>query len=222
MAPKQPPKNPPNKPQKPLTLLQQLEKRISQKQVDRFSKEAEKWITSQVSSFRGASVGDRIIKDETKNRRNIRGNPKQPINLGQLVFFIYDAKHKDTLKWWDAAPLTLITSIEKDRMNGINFHIVVPKMRAYIFDILMQITTNKKFDDTTKIRLTYGLIKKMSQLKMLRVCYREYLFSHIRSKLVIIQPKDWNLVIYLNIYRFQKASASTIWSEIQTATNQLK
>lgn len=204
------------KPKKPKqeTLLQKLDKSIQQKKYEKHSKEAYNWLRKEAGKLRGGSIRDRFVKEHKTEGRQIRGNPKT-INIGDMLFYNYDAQHKNTLPYWDAYPLIILTDIVDDKhFRGISLHYIPPRYRAQLLDQMLTITNNDRFDNTTKFRLTYGLLKNIAGLKILKNCYREYLFSNVRTRPVKIQPKYWDIAMFLPMANWQKATASVIWNDI--------
>src|SRR5665213_724310 len=197
-------------PKKTETLLQRLEKAQIQQKIESYSRESYKWIMGEAKKLAGATLSTRLMKEEKK--KAIKGDPKT-IHIGSLVMYWYDAKHKDTLPYWDAFPVGFVIGAEGDRFQILNLHYLPPQQRSILLDKLLTIANNSRADDTTKLRLSYNLVKSASKFKLLKPCYHEYLFTHLRSKVVKIQPKDWEYVVFLPLQKFHGASNSKVWGD---------
>src|SRR5574343_865653 len=92
-----------------------------------------------------------------------RLNALSETSVGKMYMFIYDAKHKATLPWWDKYPLIVPIDYRQGSMLGLNFHYLAPLARANLLDMLMETMSNKKWDKTTKMRVTYKYLKGLSQ-----------------------------------------------------------
>ncbi len=78
---------------------------------------------------------------------------------------------------------------------------------------LSKLTNNKKFDRTTKMSMSYSLLKSSSKMKMFKPCLKHYLSSNINSRLLLIEPADWEIAIFLPTESFRKVGKTTVWNE---------
>ena len=87
----------------------------------------------------------------------MRQDPLQLRNrqgVGNMYMYFYDPKHKETLPYYDRFPLTIVVEPAKGGFRGINLHYLPNALRAKFLDGLMDITTNKKYDESTKFSLS--------------------------------------------------------------------
>ena len=42
---------------------------------------------------------------------------------------------------------------------------------------------------------------------------KHYLFDHVRSKLMYINPSEWDVALFLNIAKFEKATQAQVWED---------
>ena len=208
MAPKKP-KNPKKVPPKQ-TLLQKLEQAQRQQKIEAYTRESYKWIINYGKKISSSQLARDLIKQERK--RALRTDPT-PVTVGSLVIYQYDPKHKDILPYYDQFPCGFLIDVEPDRFHLINLHFLPPSYRAVMFDKLLTLANNTRIDKTTKLRLSYAIIRDASRFKALKVCYREYLLSHMQSRIIKIAAADWEKVMFLPLQKFQKKSASQIWSD---------
>ena len=83
-------------------------------------------------------------------------------------------------------------------------------------DALYATINNNKYDDTTKIKINYNILKQASNMKFFRPCYKKYLSSHIRSPIIEVHPTEWDIAMFLPTQNFQKVSAEEVWRESET------
>lgn len=209
-------KTPPILPKKTLTLLQTLQKAMDARRIESYTKESYKWLMNQAKKLSSPTLASKLIKEERK--RALRKDVSK-INIGSLVMYFYEAKGKDELEYWDSFPVGFVIGAEHDRFQILNLHYISPRIRSIILDKLLAIANNASADQTTKLRLSYAVIKNASRFKVLKPCYHEYLFTHVRSKVIKIHPSDWEKCIFLPLAKFNKASNSRVWSDSAIKSN---
>jgi len=134
-------------------------------------------------------------------------------SIGKMYMFFYDAKNKETLPYFDRFPVIFLIDINKNGFMGLNLHYLPPIMRAKLMDALYETLNNKKFDDTTKLRLTYQLLKRTARMRFFKPCVKQYLFNYVRSNLVEVNPTDWDYVSMLPLERFSGASKEAVFRD---------
>lgn len=162
--------------------------------------------------YRNAAKNVRHANQRTIMQVNKKNLVKAP-TIGNLYLFSYDAKHKDTLPYWDAYPLIFPIEYYKDGFLGINLHYLPPVLRAKLMDELYDYMTNKKYDATTKLKLSYKILKGASQLKYFKPCVKRYLFSHVRSKFLYLYPSEWETALFLPLADWQKRTGQYVYAQ---------
>ena len=132
---------------------------------------------------------------------------------GKLLMYQYDAKHKDTLPYWDRFPVMFPIDVTGKHFLGLNMHYLPPTYRVRLFDALFDNLNNEHYDKTTKVNVNYQILKAASNLKYFKPCLKKYLFSHVRSNLVEIPVEEWAYCCFLPLARFQKASQRRVWDD---------
>jgi hypothetical protein len=135
--------------------------------------------------------------------------------IGSMYMFIYNPKHKDSLPYYDRFPLIFPVKGEKDGFYGINFHYLPLNLRAKLMDALYETVSNDKYDETTKLKISYSILSGVSKYKEFRPTFKRYLFSHISSRLLYVAPSEWDIALFLNVAQFEKASQSKVWKDSQ-------
>jgi len=133
--------------------------------------------------------------------------------LGSMQMFFYDPKHKDTLPYYDAFPLVIVIGPAKDGFLGLNLHYLPPVLRAKFLDALMDVTTNEKYNESTRFDITYEMLKSATKFKYFKPCVKHYLNKHVRSRFARIPAPEWEIATFLPTAVWQKASGSTVYKD---------
>lgn len=185
-------------------LLKQAER---QRVVPNKTRRARDWFRTRASDYSSMNR-DNFFKNATLT------NTVMP---GRMYMYVYDAKHKDTLPYWDAFPLIFPVSTFPGGFSGLNLHYLPTLMRARLMDALYSIANNTKYDDTTRLKISYNTLKGASNLAYFKPCYKQYLYGQVRSRFIYIEPKEWDIALFLPLQNFKKASASQVWRESSNA-----
>lgn len=134
-------------------------------------------------------------------------------SIGKMYMFYYDAKWKKELPYWDRFPLIFPIEFYGDSMLGINLHYLHPAERAQLMDALYETINNTKMNKTTKLRISYQILKGASKFKYFKPCIHKYLFSHVKSQFQYVKPENWDYAMMLPSERFQKKSKEYVWQD---------
>ena len=138
---------------------------------------------------------------------------KAGIIPGHMYMFLYDAKHKDTLQYWDRFPLVFPYKKTAKGFIGLNMHYLPYQMRIILLDRLMQFKNNDRMDETTKLKYSWATIGGMTRFKAAEPCIHEYLIGHVKSSFKKIDANDWTTALLLPVELFVGANKNTAWSE---------
>lgn len=140
--------------------------------------------------------------------------------IGGMYMFFYDPKHKKTLPYYDSFPLVIPIGPAEGGFLGLNLHYLPPVLRAKFLDSLMDITTNKRYDETTKFKVSYELLQRASKFKYFKPCVKHYLNSNVRSRFAFVPSPEWEIAVFLPAADFQKASANTVYKDSRRKINE--
>jgi hypothetical protein len=137
---------------------------------------------------------------------------------GKMILYVYDAKTKEKLPYWDAYPLVIplrpSASSKRGSFLGLNMHYLPLLERAKLMTALLTTLNNTKdMNAKTQLRITYQVLEGSSKFRAFRPCLKMYLFNHLRSKILVIDPKHWSKVLMLPVARWQKASELKVWND---------
>lgn len=162
----------------------------------------------------------------TIDRSAFRGKDrvKSGLKLGGMYCYVYDAKTKDSLPYWDRFPLIFPIELTGKGWYGLNLHYVPLQYRARLLQVLYRVMNNKKYDKTTKLMLTYKYLMSLGTLDkaLAKVAFKEYLTSHVKSKFIYIAPDEWPMAMFLPMEQWQKKSFSEAYVDIETKIKQLR
>jgi hypothetical protein len=130
-----------------------------------------------------------------------------------MYCYAYDPKFSKQLPYYDEFPLIFVVDSYSGGFLGVNLHYVSPSYRMAIMDSLTKIKNNSKYNESTKLVLSYQVLKSVSKFNIIKPCVKRYLYSQVKSKFVHIDADEWDIAIFLPLQDFKKASASTVWSE---------
>lgn len=181
---------------------------IRQGQMPARTQAARNWYRDQAKGVSSSSVReDRIIRGMDRDRYESR------FRIGHMYMFQYDPKHKGTLPYYDRFPLIFPINRAKGGFLGINFHYLPLSLRAKLMDSLYDVTTNDRFDETTKLRASYGILNSAAKYKEFAPTVKHYLTTQVRTKLVYINPTEWDVALFLPTERFVGASKNKVWAD---------
>jgi len=164
------------------------------------------WFRSKLSSM-GKVNRNQLMQDEQVKLVN----KSQPL-IGSMNMFFYDPKHKKTLPYYDRFPLSIIVGPAEGGFYGLNLHYLPPVLRAKMLDALMNITTNNKYDDSTRFELSYKVLTATAKLRFFKPCYKHYLFAHVKSRLARVSAPEWEIATFLPTADFE-GNRSKVYSD---------
>ena len=187
------------------TLFQTLEYEAFRAGITPRTKESREWFRKRIAGIKTVNRSTLMKEDpiQLKNRQVIGG----------MYMFFYDPKHKKTLPYYDSFPLVIVLDKAEGGFLGLNLHYLPPTLRAKFLDRLMEISNDKRFDDNTKMQVSYNMLKKAAKYKYFKPCIKHYLTDHIRSRLAYVPAPEWEIATFLPTADWQKASAGKVYSD---------
>jgi hypothetical protein len=172
-----------------------------------FSQESIKWFRD--AAFNVATVSaPKLMNDKDNVRTSLNS-----MNIGQMFMYFYDPKTKDVLPYYDKFPLIILVDFAEDGFYGLNLHYIAPQLRAKLMDALYTLRNNNKYDDSTKLKISYQILKGASRFKYFAPCFKRYLYGHVQSKYLFVQTENWDKALMLPTERFAKANKSRVFKD---------
>ena len=192
-------------------LFQKLELEAFRAGINPRTQESRDWFRRRVQRL------TRINRDALMREDEI--NKRASHSYGSMFMYFYDPKHKNKLPYYDRFPLTIPVEPADGGFRGINLHYLPPVLRAKFLDALLNVTNNKKYDDTTKFRLTYELLRGARNMRYFKPCLNHYLLAHVKSRFAEVPAPEWEIATFLPTAQWEKASAGRVYSDSRKASN---
>lgn len=199
------------------SLLTTLAEEKSAADLQTMSRESMKWLVAKVASLRNPlAISVPMTKEKSrfipKGARPVP-NATKKFRIGSMYFFVYDPKGKNDLDYYDKFPLVIPLESYSDGFLGLNLHYLPMRYRLYFMRKLMPKAVLNDDNEIMRLRITYEILAASRKYKEFRPCLKRYLYSHIRSRILAVEPEEWDVAMYLPVQQFKKAPASKVWKE---------
>lgn len=171
---------------------------------------ARDWFRSKARTQRSAAVYPANLMRET-------GDKVDSPRPGYMYHFYYDPKTKKTLPYYDRFPLIFMVGPAPKGFYGINLHYLPPKLRATLMDSLYSVVSNKRYDENTKLRISYDILKGASKYRFFKPTFKHYLNENVNSQFLKIDSAEWDIALFLPTERFEKANKSRVFADSRKA-----
>jgi hypothetical protein len=186
-----------------MALLDRLQKELQKQNLAMSSNKARQWIKNKVKDLNG-------LRPNTLMRDTRRKQTK--FDLGGMYFFVYNPKLRDDLPFYDLFPLVIPIETYSDGFLGLNLHYLAPVPRAKLLDELSEFATNNKYDEKTRIAVSYQMLKSISNTDAFRPCLKRYLLQNIKSQFLRIDANEWDIAIFLPVESFIGETKQKVFS----------
>ena len=158
----------------------------------------------------------KTVRTVTDPKKMISNQPDRlvtNITVGRMYLFMYNPKMKDELPYYDRFPLIFPFRRVQGGFYGINMHYLPHMLRARLMDSLYMLANNDKYDDSTKLRLSYALLHRTSKLRFFEPCVKHYLNSHVQTRFLWVPADQWETALFLPLERFVGATKQQVWQD---------
>jgi hypothetical protein len=187
-------------------LIDRINEELSKKGLKPRSGSARDWLRAKINELNPTRQS--VVRDKERLRDSTI--------LGKMYFYYYDPKTKENLPYWDKFPLVIPIETYRDGFLGLNLHYISPKQRLVLLDALSEFANNSKYDETTRLRLTYNNLKNLGKAYKAKPCVKKYLFKHVDSRFLEISANEWDIAVLLPFQNFQGASANKVYNDSRT------
>jgi hypothetical protein len=146
------------------------------------------------------------VKEEKARTTN---QPK----IGSMYMFSYNPKWKKKLPYYDRFPLIFPIDKAPGGFYGINFHYLPHRLRARLMDALYKVASDRRYDEHTKLKINYRLLKSLTRVPYYKPTVKHYLNKHVKSNFIQVFPAEWDIALFLDTQKFEKASAQKVWED---------
>lgn len=192
-------------------LFQKLEIEAFRAGITPRTKESRQWFMNKIKNMRNINKEQLMKSDPLKQTKTEV--------VGSMYMFFYDPKHKDTLPYYDRFPLVVVIGPAEGGFLGLNLHYLPPALRAKMLDGLMDITTDKKFTNSTRFKATYALLARTAKLKYFKPCVKHYLNDHVQGNFALVPAPEWEIATFLPTADFRKANNFKVYSDSKRMIN---
>ena len=186
------------------SLFQKLEFEAFRKGITPRSKESRAWFMNKAKNLNVSR--SKLMKEDPIE---LRSRPA----VGRMYMYFYDPKHKETLPYYDRFPLIIMVGPAPRGFMGLNLHYLPLATRAKFLDALLGTVNNERYDESTRFRLSYDMLKRASRLRAFKPCLKRYLNAHVRSRLALVPAPEWEIATFLPTADFEKASSSEVYRD---------
>ena len=133
---------------------------------------------------------------------------------GKMYAFVYDAKHKEKLPYFDRFPLIIPFAKDNTSFKGLNFHYLPLAQRILLMDALIRVGgKGKTMSDNDKLRLSWATVSGASKMRLVQPCVKMYLNGYVKSRFIEIPSEHWATAIMLPTANFNSASLEQVWHD---------
>tara|TARA_B110000858_G_scaffold194152_2_gene247989 strand:- start:253 stop:807 length:555 start_codon:yes stop_codon:yes gene_type:complete len=159
------------------------------------------WYRNAASLISDKATSSKLMKDG-----KLLGRP----SAGRMALFAYDPKTKAKLPFYDVFPLVLPIDTFNGGFIGLNFHYLPYGVRYKLLDQLQQFASNTKYNQSTRLQVTYDAVKNIG---MIKPAIKKYLWRYVRSNFLRIDVDEMAIAINLPIAQFKKASLGKVFAD---------
>jgi hypothetical protein len=170
------------------------------------SKKSLEWLSQKIAELRNTSNIPAGMSRE-------RFRQVDSFRLGKLYCFYYDPKGKESLPYYDRFPMVLAIEKYNDGFLGLNLHYLPFNYRLAFLGKLLKFAVQGEPGEIDRLRVTYDILVASKRLKEFRPCIKRYLSGHIQSKILAIQPNEWDIAAFLPLQQFRGAKSQEVWQE---------
>lgn len=188
------------------STLTQLTQQKTALEQEFLSRKSVAWLQDQIKDLKSPI---RLAREIAKEKSRQGGQ----FQMGGLYQFFYDPLTKGDLPYYDIFPLVIPLKRDAEGFIGLNLHYLPPRYRAVFMDKLMNFAIMNDNDEPKRLRITYDILTASKNFKEFRPCLKRYLNGHIKSKILTIQPPEWETALFLPTAVFKGAPISKVYAE---------
>ena len=188
------------------STLTQIAKQKTALEQDFLSRKSVTWLQEKMKKLKSPMALAKEIAKEKSRQGGV-------FQMGGLYHFFYDPLTKRDLPYYDIFPLVIPVKRKDDGFLGINLHYLPPRYRAIFLDKLMGLAVLNTNNEPQRLQITYEILEATQRYKEFRPCLKHYLSTQIKSKILTVQPEEWETALFLPTANFMKAPISQVHKE---------
>ena len=183
-------------------LLDRINSQLRKEGLKPRTRQARAWLQNKVKDLNSRNT---LLKDASRQ--------KTDSIIGHMYFYYYDPKTKDSLPYYDRFPLVIPIEQYPDGFLGLNLHYLHPKQRIILLDKRSEYASDSRYDNRTRLRLSYKLLSAAAKAFEATPCLKRYLYNHVQSRFLEIYANEWDIAALLPVENFVGATTSKVWSD---------
>lgn len=189
-----------------ISKLTKLGQEFSESNMKVMGDDSVRWMKKKIAEIRSPAFISGQMANE-KSRKTTR------LQIGRLYGFYYDPKTKDNLPYYDLFPMVLVLDTQGDGFMGLNLHYLPFNYRVAFLKKLMKYAVLGQDNEVERLRVSYDILSASKRLKEFKPCLKKYLYGHVKSNLLAIQPEEYQIAALLPLQQFRKATDGHVWTE---------
>lgn len=186
--------------------LTKLAEEFSRTSMTMMGDDSIRWMKKKIAEIRSPATISTQMANE-KSRKTDK------LSIGRLYGFYYDPKTKDNLPYYDLFPMVLVLDTHSDGFMGLNLHYLPFNYRVAFLKKLMKYAVLGEDNEVERLRISYDILSASKRLKEFKPCLKKYLYGHVKSRLLAIQPEEYQIAALLPLQQFHKATPAHVWTE---------
>ena len=144
--------------------------------------------------------------------RKVEGKKVSKVKLGSMYFFKY--LPKEPTSPYDIYPMVFVIRRMSGGFEGVNYHHLLLKRRILLFENMNPYFTDVPLEEDSRLfwKRFRRMIMTVKKLKAAKISIRKYKIQSIRSKLIEINPPEWERTLLLSTELFRNAEGGKIAS----------
>jgi hypothetical protein len=199
---------------KKTNLLSEFTKEKSAAEIRSLSRQSYTWLKSKIADLKKTNIKANDISRTLVNDKSRYVNKEDNrFNLGGLYFFYYNPLTKRELPYYDIFPLVIPIETYSDGFLGLNLHYLPLNYRVLFLNKLKRFAVLDKNNEIKRLQISYEILNASKKYKEFKPCIKRYHKTNIRSKIITVQPGEWDVAMALPVQQFVKESAVEVWDD---------
>lgn len=160
------------------------------------SNRAKIWLSNEISNIPNFIEATKEGEDDAITK-NVIVPP-----LCEIALFKYNAKQGNVSGYWDKFPLVIIVRPLNDHFYGFNLHYLDYETREKIISIIKRF--KREGDTRSTFKYVYPFLDALVKMGKYNYAYKNYSYTRLESKFVVIKSNYYDLVSRLPIARLKE------------------
>ena len=87
------------------------------------------------------------------------------------------------------------------------------RLRAKLMDELYTLSRDNRYDENTRLRISYNILNGAAKYKYFKPCVKHYLTPHVKSRFLEVYAAEWDIALFLPTERFVGANKRAVHAD---------